>query len=471
MEVIVAAWLAVQQMIPRHQDYRLTTIRQLVLLNGVPDQVFGYVRSNTGSDFTPSAIIELKAPNMVLGLLSVIGIDLLPPNSFLRLYDVENRHARRRTDPTADWAKITRQLRKYVIDSAALDIIVMDEGTAIYFTFPLDSTIDSDSVSYAVATSGPFSDPAMAVNPLKLTLRELVAFMCFRSLVRVGIQPRDFTEGSTTAVDAGDAPVFSDSQSQKRPPPPDTSRRVQPKRVRHQPQTNVSNAVTFTGWRVNQLVTLKSTSNLRAHSRDSGFHEIEDRKRRDYHSPFTTAGETAIIYRVQEIFTFAVAVLSPHGSSSLSTNVVAKIPYSDDHLSTELRAYEVLSPLQGDCVPYCYGTGTIDGRSVLLTEYIAPGTTIASLESSCDRSRAVALKTSAIAALQSIHSHGVIHKDACGRNLLVCGVGEDEKVVVADFDIARVYEGDYKTIIELRAWQDRAFVNDAFVRMELCSGI
>lgn len=97
-QVISAAWLAVLRMVPpRNRQFDLLTIRKLYLevtrpppsaiccafthfakQSGVPDQVFGIVRkkyARSNPSFIPCAIIELKAPKMVHGLLSVIRID------------------------------------------------------------------------------------------------------------------------------------------------------------------------------------------------------------------------------------------------------------------------------------------------------------------------------------------------------------------------------------------------------------
>lgn len=108
-------------------------------------------------------------------------------------------------------------------------------------------------------------------------------------------------------------------------------------------------------------------------------------------------------------------------------------------------------------MPYCYGTATTaDGCVVLLTELIAPGTTIAALRESREWARIEALKGSAEAAVERIHELGVLYRDAEGRNFLVC---RDDGVVVVDFDGCG--KGVCNTL-KRKAWEDRVFVEGTF---------
>lgn len=214
----------------------------------------------------------------------------------------------------------------------------MDESTAIYFRFPPYPTAEFDYVSYVVATSSTsYTDPA------NLTLLEIVAFMCWRSFVRMGIKFRNFKENPPTTVTARYTSVLNlntDSQSRKRPQ--DEGGRVQPKRNKQQPAPQDDDTpIEFDGWHVNALVTLEylpaattasaSQTRVRAPSRDSGFHEPlhasgnGPRKLRHFLPPLTAAAPTAT-FCVTQILTPAVAVLSPVTPTPSLTRFAAKIP-------------------------------------------------------------------------------------------------------------------------------------------------
>lgn len=350
----------------------------------------------------------------------------------------------------------------------------MDESTAIYFRFPPDPTAEYDLVSYAVAApdSSSFSDPA------KFTLREIVAFMCWRSFVRMGIKFRDFKENSSTTVAARYSSMLDiDSSSQSRKRHHDSAGWGQPKRNKQKPTLEAANTpVEFGGWYVDQLVTLQylpvaptvSKTHARVPSRDSGFHEPpptfgigSPHKLRHYLPPLTAAVPTTT-FCITQILTPTVAVLSPLTPSHSSTNFIVKFPYSHRHLAAELHAYAALSPLQGDMVPYCYGTATdLRGSVVLLTEFIAPGTTIAALRERREWARVDVLRGSAEAAVRRMHGLGVLHRDAKARNFLVCGEGREERVTVVDFDAAKVFVNEPDTL-ERKAWEDWVFLEEAF---------
>lgn len=55
------------------------------------------------------------------------------------------------------------------------------------------------------------------------------------------------------------------------------------------------------------------------------------------------------------------------------------------------------------------------------------------------------MKENAKAAVQRIRELGVLHRDAKGRNILVCGESGEERVVV-DFDVARVFVNNLETL-------------------------
>lgn len=373
---------------------------------------------------------------------------------------------------------ITQQLRKYVINTAAPDIIIMDESTAIYFRFPVDATLELDDVLYVVATSSPSS-----LNPNNITLRELVAFMCYRSLVRVGQSLRDFTDTASAPVSPGCTATIGNSDAGSTPhkrPAPEEDQLMQPKRTKteqsHQGHQEAEELVESYGWMVDQLVTLTLPHATVRTSRNPGFdesmHPSDDgpRNLRGYLPPLKATAPTAT-FCVTKIVTPNVAILSLVSPSPSSARFIAKIPHSSNHLDTELNAYRALSPLQGTSVPYCYGTAATTsppGEVVLLTEFIAPGTTIADLQDQGNWARIRALKMSAEETMRGIHQHGVLHRDAHGRNFVVGGEGTEEVVVVVDFDVASVIENS--ETLQKGLWQDRARFAEAFTLQEGGSG-
>lgn len=115
---------------------------------------------------------------------------------------------------------------------------------------------------------------------------------------------------------------------------------------------------------------------------------------------------------------------------------------------------KVYSP---SCVPHCYGTATTDrGDLVILTEFIKQGTTVAALRDHFKSSRIDEMREATFPALERVHQHGVLHRDANGSNILVC----DLDVVLVDFDAARVYD---ELTARVKAWEDRALVTAAFL--------
>lgn len=322
----------------------------------------------------------------------------------------------------------------------------MDETTAIYFCFAADATLEFHRVSYVVATFGHSS-----LNTHNFTLRELVAFMCWRSLDRVGTPFRDFKDGSSTTVDSGYTSVLDLDAETRAPKRPPSEIQRAPKRKKSESFTQEPDA-SAVGWRVGELVTLNASEP----SRDSSYQGCLDTSsdnlpQRPFCRPLTSAK-----FRVTQVLTPAVAVLSPEISHPSSASVIAKIPYSSRHRKIELDAYNVLLPLQGSLVPYCYGTAKTTQGLVILTEFIAPGTTIAALRESGEWARIQGLQDMALVALKRIHELGVLHRDANGNNIVVC---EGEGVVLVDFDAARVY--DVRTAMD-KAWEDRARVKAAF---------
>lgn len=163
------------------------------------------------------------------------------------------------------------------------------------------------------------------------------------------------------------------------------------------------------------------------------------------------------------VFTRAAAVLE----TSVGTAYVAKLfsplhsRISHELLAEEMAAYSAALTLQGREIPYLYGRWSAPDAphvSILLTEYIQPGHTIAELKAAGAFTAMAKLRPSAEMAVKALHSKGVRHGDLVGRNMVVSGEGASERVVVVDFDIAQVegYEG------KRHQWADWVFFKNAF---------
>lgn len=403
-------------------------------------------------------------------------------------------------DSSDDWISVTRQLRNYAVNTGTRDGIVMDETTAIYFHFPAGGNEDFELHEYLVAT---IDDPPTV--PTDLSLRELVAFMCWRSLLGKGVKFRDFTNCSTKDNRA------SDRASQLPPPAPtkrpnDEHGPGQPKRTRRDPGpsgTTGRQQTMFSGWILNSSVTMDMLPQFpcgyecqlgrkRAPSLDSGFGEPSSspshccRRPRTFHpSAASTEGDKyTAVFRIERIITDTVAMLSTEVAGSKPCFLLAKLFCAHRNaptlLAKELAVYTACQSLQGNEIPHLYGVWQIIdplafSSIVLLTEFIAPGTTIAELRSAAlelsdsselelARARLRGLEKTGTKAIEELHRHGVMHNDPVGRNLVVCAeeVGGvlQERVVVVDFDVAQVF--DEQEMVETRAWQDWAFFRNSF---------
>lgn len=121
----------------------------------------------------------------------------------------------------------------------------------------------------------------------------------------------------------------------------------------------------------------------------------EDKTQRPFRPPPKRAS-----YRVSQVLTESVAVLSLELHSQPPSRIIAKIPYSLDHHDAELAAYDALFPVQGFLVPHFYGTATTPrGDLVILTEFIESGTTVAELHKSGEWDRIVNLRETALKAM------------------------------------------------------------------------
>ncbi|KAL0634215.1 hypothetical protein Q9L58_006891 [Maublancomyces gigas] len=149
---------------------------------------------------------------------------------------------------------------------------------------------------------------------------------------------------------------------------------------------------------------------------------------------------------IERILSRKVAVVGCCNSTSPARWVV-KFNASDWasrwHLHKELAAYAACEGLQGEDVPVFYGEWGIAGMdpaacSVLLMEYVAPGTTIVALQAGVDRENIGGrerLVRGAVLATERVNRCGVAHRDLSGENMMVA---EGGRVVIVGFAWAAV---------------------------------
>lgn len=402
---------------------------------------------------------------------------------------IENKLAGRSVDQTDDWTIVTRQLRKYAVATGALDVLVMDEATAIYFRFPPDPAADDHFHEYLVA-----SLVDIPTVPSDLSMREIIAFMCWRALLGKGAYIRDF--GNPTGEGIGERIGESDSGGgTTSQPPPSTKRphessgvRTQPKRSRLDNSSGSANQVTmFNRWTLNSVVNMKIIPDFPDYPIQLEISESPDsdlRKSPSYRPEILpNTGHYLLFgqeqFKITHIITDTVAVLTAeHKSHPLYLAKLFAHPDSPELLAKEIAVYDTCKTLQGTYIPQFYGVWQITSPPafapiVLLTEFVGPGTTIAELRSAARDlpadspaldealARLSALQKTGTPAMEALHRHGVIHNDPVGRNLVVSKdeLG-DERVVIVDFDLAQVHTD--QEVVERRARQDWAFFRNAF---------
>lgn len=400
-----------------------------------------------------------------------------------------------------DWVEVTKQLRKYACLIGVRDIIAMDQSCAVYFRFGTAQDDPGANIEFLLSTP---KDSGWQ-DPMGLTLRQLVAFLCWRGLETQGVETQSFdgkgkrkssdTERYTDIV----TPPEPSSQSRKRPGDGggDTGRRVLPQRNTRGASSREGAESPFTEWTKGKEVVLQfvadddingyNASRPMAWDKtfDSGFGEQttspsrNSKVYRNYRPFLSPLGSAVVTFKVIRVITPHVAVLSSGGESHPRL-AVAKLfglhKLSPKLLANELRVYHHCEVLQGCEIPYLYGVWHVirpQGlfHCALLTEYIDPGITIASLvaqidntENSKDRDEAIArlrrVHPSAERALQALHDCCVSHNDAYGRNMVISGA-EEESVVIVDFDVAIVYDGEPQKA-KWREWENWALFRDAF---------
>lgn len=380
------------------------------------------------------------------------------------------------------------------------DIIVMDQSCAIYFQFG-ENKEDADCKTQYLLSTPPdsgFQDPA------RLTLRELVAFLCWRGLRGHKVDMQTFDDKgkglSSVAERYADIGKPADPFPKSRKRPGDDGghegRRVLPRRNTRGTGTREGEEALFKGWAKDSLVVLQRVPDegngplklnptlVRDESFDSGFDELNSslsQKVSKTFRPFRPPiGATAVTFKVIRLITPLVAVLSTCSETNPRLTVAklfAPHPLSPELLQNELRVYNHCQDLQGCEIPYCYGVWRlIEPQALfhmaLLMEYIDPGTTLDDLledirlaEYEEDYEEAVKrlarARPGAEKALQALHDRCVSHNDAFGRNMIVSGTD----VVIVDFDVAIVFAEEPERC-KRRQWENWAILGSIFRILE-----
>lgn len=391
-------------------------------------------------------------------------------------------------DATDDWNSITRQLRMYAIGGQARHILAMDERVGIYFQFPLNPASDDEPHLYLYAST----DLGQSFEgELRLSLRELVVYALFSSFDSNDIELRDFTAQlpSTLLVGPNTRPYKSVLANQPPPPPPDMKRRPGPctetcrqsKRGKANdlaPQESIDKMVVGSAIKL-ELIPGKTpllTARPRATSLDSGFHDGAESSPPKPATGVRPPPAAAATVTVERILKANVALVTDG-----TTRFIAKLfPPHTAHdperlLTNELAAYGQCAALQGTYIPYLFGVYRAVKRGghsspIMLTEYIASGTTVADLvalagELDDDDDEAVRaeaqlakLLDSAVDAVARMHRAAVVHGDLDPSNVLVCA----DRVVLVDFGYSAVVADAPRRVRTWRTNDDLKRLRKAF---------
>lgn len=355
-------------------------------------------------------------------------------------------------DASDDWNAVTSQIRMYAAQSNTRDFLVMDECVGIYFCFPLDPNMNDEGHDFIFASTQLGAD--YGDNP-RLSLRELVVFALLEALERKNVELRDFS-GDTPSATAGPNTrsyrnVLSTLVNHPNPnqhAAAGNQNRQHPRRSRRHPSHQDTFDRCFLGASVKiEFLPDKApiTGRARGASVDSGFYDNSQHTSPPNLKSAATIRVATLL--VQRILKQGVALVTDGASQ-----FVAKLfpPYSasdpEKLLRNELAVYEECLGLQGTFIPYLHGVCRVvnppsaNGSLVMLTEYIAPGTTILDIlddtydlddeEFARTESRLVKLEASAMLALRKLHELKVVHRDMAGRNILV---DQEDNVVLVDF--------------------------------------
>ncbi|KAI1288192.1 hypothetical protein EDD11_010051 [Mortierella claussenii] len=102
-----------------------------------------------------------------------------------------------------------------------------------------------------------------------------------------------------------------------------------------------------------------------------------------------------------------------------------------DELKHEVKVYQVLQNLQGQCIPKLRIAGVADGMEmILVTDFVGTDVSQESLDDS-DQHKIRA-------ALAAIHDFGVVHGDIQPQNILVRRDGQDARFYFVDFGSSQI---------------------------------
>lgn len=407
-----------------------------------------------------------------------------------------------------DWVSITRRLRKYATNASVRDIVLMDESHVIYFRFPADPTEDFETHEYLIAS---LAHPSAG----DLSAREMITFLCWRSLLLKGFKLRDF------AVEDADEKNSATNEYHNVLPTPDLACPLNKRKwdavaeeeqsrdqEKQKPATaedtgSVPYPIIFDSCSLGQEITLQlipetevgsgrlregtTAGNSPSGLDSSSVPEPPSAHLRRFQPPHTIPSSIVASCNtptthllIERIIAEHVAVLSEityNRSSSTLHRYLAKVFSTDTSpnlLAKELSVYHACTALQGAEIPFLYGAWRVmDPPSlsiILLTEFITPGTTISELcdaaQESADNeqtrleSRLNCLYISAEMAVNALHRHNVTHNDTRGQNMVVATDGDVEHVVIVDFDVAQVHTDPER--VRRKAWEDKTFMRNAF---------
>lgn len=377
----------------------------------------------------------------------------------------------------------------YAISAACNHILVMDERVGIYFEFG-DPEDEDECINYLLSVPPDLlNDENRLIAPHGFTLRQLLAFMCyraFRSVFELHSAPAhdcDTIISVDSDTDSGSLPPDVGSTNRKQSFPDNKPSRQQPNRTAKSSRSLSPDETPapFTTWIPGSTITLRictddntdmSTSKTRSHAvsmSDSGFqesisplHRPGNMSTRPFNPPQLPAGRDTLTFTTSHVFTRAAALLETPAGTLYGAKLFSPLHTRIAHelLAGEMAVYSAAKALQGQEIPYFYGRWSIPDTkhvSILLTEHIQPGHTIEELRRAGAFTKINQLRESAEEAVRSLHAKGVRHGDLVGRNMVVSGEGADERVVIVDFDVALV-----QVESERRRWEDWVFLNDTF---------
>lgn len=438
-------------------------------------------------------MVELKSSAVVQAMLPVISLSPARPDFPFDLISTdaptENVTRGVQLDPTDDWQAVTRQLRMYATSCETRDVLVIDEGVAIYFRFPEDPSDENGFHEYLYAST---EMGQSFVGELRLSLRELVVFVLFSAFESHNIElldpeadaPRTILVGPNTRPYRNVLPTPAlTPDSKKRPRSSSGQRHQASKRAMRgdpDPQASFERMVVGATLKL-ELIRSKSpvcTGRQRGSSLDSGFHDVSNSfpEARVRPPPSTDNPTNAATVTVERLLKPYVAVVTDG-----TTRFIAKLfpPHSaadpERMLSRELAVYRECSDLQGGYIPYLHGVyravrrGPRFSSPIMLTEFVGTGKTIADLVAlagvlddddeldAAEKALAV-LQDRALDALAALHQRTIVHSDLGGANMLVV---DKDHVVLVDFGYSMVLK-DAARRFKSRSKEDLRRLKQAF---------